>query len=471
MKKLFLFLTVLIINHTMPVSAQIGLPVVHINYEATVGKDTPIQAEFVLEYADKGTGIAKKESYLCTIKHRGATSISYDKKSLTVELIDAAGKDMDANLLGLREGNSKWILDAIACDCSGLHNRVVMDMFNSYSKLPYTTGYNGRYGTVGSFVELWLNNTFQGFYCLSDKINRKLLGVGKEKNGVVVGAVYKCIAHGPWSFFQPYESKPTGTEDEWNKWELSYPNNPSIGAWEPLLSIFDTPWADISDEEYLETVKQHFFWDNLVDVYLLSMVTRAGDFGFKDCYLACPNFHADQRLIVVPWDLDTTFGNTWNGMYWKQLTTLRGISNFQFAHPYKRLIENPDFGFFTSVAQRWLELKDNVLSVATVSQIINNYASRLDDSGAWQRNREVWNYNPITLGSKAKEPAEWMVDWYASNYQRVDELLKPYMPTAIETVKTNTHSDDNYYDLKGYKVNPSTMPKGVYIHNHKTILR
>lgn len=128
-------------------------------------------------------------------------------------------------------------------------------------------------------------------------------------------------------------------------------------------------------------------------------------------------------------------------------------------------------GFFNSVAKRWLELKDNALSVEAVSQVINDYASQLDDSGAWQRNREVWNYNPITLGSTAKEPAERMVDWYASNYQRVDELLKPYMPTGIENIKASVHSDDNYYDLKGCKINPSTMGKGVYIHNHKIIVR
>ena len=84
-----------------------------------------------------------------------------------------------------------------------------------------------------------------------------------------------------------------------------------------------------------------------------------------------------------------------------------------------------------------------LLSVETVTQIINNYASRLDDSGAWQRNREVWNYNPITIATTANEPAEWMADWYASNYQRVDELLKPYMPTGIETIKESAHPDNN----------------------------
>lgn len=249
---------------------------------------------------------------------------------------------------------------------------------------------------------MWLNDTYQGYYCLSDKVNRKLLGVGKEKKGQVAGAVYKCTAHGPWSFFQPYESRPAGTEEEWNKWELTYPNSPSAEAWEPLLTVFETPWADIADDKYLEAVGQHFYWDNLVDVYLLSMVLRVGDFGFKDCYLACLDFRADRRMIVVPWDLDTTFGSTWNGMYWKQLTTLRGLSNFQFAHPYRRLIENPDLGFFSSVARRWLELRGNALSVEAVSRIIRGYASLLDASGAWQRNRDVWNYNPVTFAPRLR---------------------------------------------------------------------
>ena len=80
------------------------------------------------------------------------------------------------NLLGLRADCSKWILDAVAGDRSRMRNRVAMDVFTSYARLPYETDNAGRYSSLGRYVEVWANGEYQGLFCLTDRINRELLG-------------------------------------------------------------------------------------------------------------------------------------------------------------------------------------------------------------------------------------------------------------------------------------------------------
>ena len=57
-----------------------------------------------------------------------------------------------------------------------VRNRLAMDLFNSYSRLPYSTSYDGRHGIVGNYVEVWTEGHYAGLYCLTDRVNRKLLG-------------------------------------------------------------------------------------------------------------------------------------------------------------------------------------------------------------------------------------------------------------------------------------------------------
>ena len=165
------------------------LPTIRIDCDSALSKERAVEGTFVLETPDAYMGGTEKESYLCMVKHRGATSLKYDKKSLEVELVGEYGESLDINLLGLRQGNSKWNLDAVASDHSGLRNRLAMDMFTSYSRLPYATDYDQRYSTVGCFVELWLNGRYWGLYCLSDRVNRKLMGVKKESGGMIRGVL------------------------------------------------------------------------------------------------------------------------------------------------------------------------------------------------------------------------------------------------------------------------------------------
>lgn len=77
-------------------------------------------------------------------KTRGATAQQYlMKPALNMKLQNEDyTEEADSALLGIRSC-STWILDAMAIDRICMRNRVTMDVWNEYSRLPYETDFDG----------------------------------------------------------------------------------------------------------------------------------------------------------------------------------------------------------------------------------------------------------------------------------------------------------------------------------------
>ncbi len=160
-----------------------NLPILKVNLTGNV----PIQDDYkkgTLQLTDANGKIVKLNA---KFKLRGATSRHFDMKpSFTMKLQNSDySKELDSTLLNIRSCSS-WILDAMAIDRICMRNRVCFDIWNDFSPLPYSTDFNGRSGTKGEFVEVYINDSYTGIYCLSDKINRKLLDLKKAKEEKMV---------------------------------------------------------------------------------------------------------------------------------------------------------------------------------------------------------------------------------------------------------------------------------------------
>ena len=125
-----------------------------------------------------------------------------------------------------------------------------------------------------------------------------------------------------------------------------------------------------------------------------------------------------------------TFGCTWNGCHWDEKPQLKGANTLHFVRPFSHLTKNDNLGFLTSLAERWAELRDNVLSIESVSKIIDDYAQQLDETAA--------------------EAAKYMTEWYANGHEAISQLLEPYLPTEVKDVKSESkNNNDACYDLQG----------------------
>ncbi|MBQ5370291.1 MAG: CotH kinase family protein, partial [Bacteroidaceae bacterium] len=110
-------------------------------------------------------------TYIAAYKYRGATAQNYDKKSYAIKLRDEKGESVDREFFGLRDDNN-WILDAMAIDKACMRNRVSTDLWNDFATYPYhrREGWEkkARQGTRGEFVEVFLNGTYHGLYCMTE---------------------------------------------------------------------------------------------------------------------------------------------------------------------------------------------------------------------------------------------------------------------------------------------------------------
>ena len=167
--------TLLIVSVVLNAAAQ--LPVLRVSFKGSlVSSNEYLQGSMSLTDTD-GSVIDLPAKF----KSRGATAKQYTMKpSFNMKLRDADGTEIDSTLCGLRSASS-WILDAMAVDRICMRNRVAFDIWNEFSKLPYETQFDSRNGTVGKFVEVYINNKYYGIYCLTDRINRKLLDLKKPQ--------------------------------------------------------------------------------------------------------------------------------------------------------------------------------------------------------------------------------------------------------------------------------------------------
>lgn len=369
----------------------------------------------------------------CKVKYRGASSLIYDKKSFALKTLDENGKKADVNMFGIREDDS-WILDAMAIDRLRMRNRVCFDIWNDIDKTPYDTDYENRNGTKGLFVEVFLNGDYHGLYCFTDKINRKLLGLKKVKENKdgsisVRGVLYKGNAWTEATLMLGYDNTASVDTDTWNGWELQHPDDyPSAEAWQPLMDLID--FYQSSDDAYVANYKEHLYKDHMMNFVVLLMATNYKDCVLKNTFLSIPDITQAQKFLITPWDMDMSLGGNYDGSYYDVLFQRGDIANLQF---FRGLLKDDGDGFKTAVSQKWRELSQSVVATENVNKRIDDYVEQLTSSGAWQREYDKWNGNPVPLYQNLADEASYVKDWYVRNYQNVCDIMN------VETGITNVN--------------------------------
>ena len=397
-----------------------SLPLINLTVDTTqVGAQT--YAPAFIEIADP-----KGESFCgrCKVRYRGSSALAYAKKSFSVKLVDEAGEKLDANLFGIRLDNS-WILDAMAIDRIRMRNRICFDIWNSINRTPYPTSFGGRNGTEGRFVELFINGQYHGLYCLTDKIDRKLLGLKKAKVSAegevrVRGILYKGVSWNDYDdiYLLSYKESPTDTI-VWNSWELKYPDEyPSQGTWMPLMELIDFCSERTSDDKFEIEVDDYFYVDNLIDYVVFTFAMLIGDNLYNNTFLSVVDIAQDK------------------------------------------------------VKQRWQQYRKGVLSIDSVYQWLDRYSDMFIRSGAWNREYEKWNDNPVPLRLTLEEEIDYVKQWYKMNYNHLCNIFDiPVSVNAVPMVVENallSQGGEVIYNLQGQRING--LQKGLNIVDGKKIL-
>ena len=418
----------------------------------------------IADYQKRNISKQLTVKYNCLVKYRGASSTRYDKKSLAFKLVNKDGSKFEANILNLRKDDG-WILDAMAIDRIRMRNRVCFDLWNELNRLPYETDYNGRSGTVGTFVEVFINGEYIGLYCLTDRINRDLLGLKKpdttDGQVNIKGVMYQGINwKESWNLLS-YKDKPMDTLI-WNAFELEYPTEyPSEQAWRPLVNLIDFCSDSTSRDTFQLNWEKYFYKENLIHYYVFTVALFVGDNLYKNTFLVNPDISAQTRFMILPWDMDFSLGGHWSGSYVETYST---IDRYNYTAPYHRLFRYNMDGFINDIKNYWLSVYQYELSATHVFSILDKYAQQFEKSGAWQREYQKWNNRPVPLMESLNDELDYVKTWYEYNHEQFSEQLDILIQ---KTPLIRTDGAGKYYNLQGIPVNGTS--RGIQIHNNTKV--
>ncbi len=462
MKQQWYNLFILFMIFIMPASAQDTtptLPVLRVTMDGQFTKGMSYVNGYMQLTDVDGTVVEMPAKF----KTRGATASEYMMKpSFNMKLRNADyTEEADTTLLGLRECSS-WILDAMAIDRICMRNRVCMDIWNDFSKLPYDTDFGGRNGTIGKFLEVYINNAYYGIYCMSDRINRKLLNLKKVKitddeTPLLRGVLYKSGTTDIDDQNNPgYNSDYTACTVEWhNAWELTYPDDyASEAVWAPLQDAFNNGQS----EAY---VNKYFYIDNLADYQIHVMALSIADnWGNKNHFLSIRNMNKNiddpdstesnrRRFVITPWDLDTSLGGDYNGSLYDGTYSDWPVASIGGNAPYPITYISGKQYYENLLKEKWIAARRGAFSVDSINTKLERYRDLFINSGAWSRMVNHFNaakYQPQYVQDLSKEIA-YIEEWYRQRVQEMDSYFNITGEDVNQDGKVDTQDALAIYEL------------------------
>ncbi len=227
------------------------------------------------------------------LRLRGNTSRRFPKKSFRLKLVDAEGRKRDLSLCGLREDDD-WILNPMYSDTSKLREALsywLWEEINSRGRAAASSRFR--------FAEVVLNGTYWGLYGVQERVDRKQVGADRR-----AGILYKVAANERPSV----RALLAGEGDACGGIELEFVGSEVAAPWAPAADYMaflsgEAPPGDSQIDR-----------DNAVDYALWSMLAQARDGRFKNQYIHCmPRPGGGYALYRIPWDLNHTLGDLWDG--------------------------------------------------------------------------------------------------------------------------------------------------------------
>lgn len=453
------------------------MPIIDIRHEGDVsaGMLDYLWGETSITSMDEPETVVLSSRY----KTRGATASKYEKHSLNIKLRNRdTDKEEDSTLLGLRSSSS-WILDAMAIDRVNMRNRVCFDLWNEFYKLPYNTKFGSRCGTVGKFVEVIENGEYKGIYCLTDRINRKLLDLKKPETDSLTGiksargVLYKSCS---WDYtglnaleVDDYIVKfgDTRNSSYWCHWELAEPEDiPGEETWEPLKSLY-------TNEGNVKYYKDHFYMDNVRDYHLFILALQITDNGNKNEFIAAQNIKKvgenKARMFICPWDMDASLSGSYDGMNTGGDFFITSVKNYRIntVQPFTSLLDDTEY--FEDIKNRWKEARTNILSRRNIEKKMKDYADEFINSGAWARESLIYgnnfDKNGCALVEDLYEEIEAIGKWYDKQIIRVDDFFG-ISHVGYKNIPSSKEYSDQIYDILGRKLN-EIPENGIFIRGGK----
>ncbi len=440
MKKLFSFLLgiyglIVVLNAQTSTTLDTDLPLVMINTRGgVIVNDPKITADLSIVYnglgkRNKSTDVANEFNGKAGIELRGQSSQGQPLRSYDIELRDAAGLEVPTPLLGMPP-ESDWVLYAPYMDKTMMRNY-----------LAYTlTREMGRWASRVRYVELILNNEYQGIYLLTEKIKRDSSRVNISKllptdnTGIeLTGGYIFSLDKEPNGWLSSYPT-PGATNQARRQFSYVYPKSADITTQQKnyikqTVDDFESTLAGPNFQDPSFGVRKHADLTSFIDFLIMNELSRNIDGYRLSSYFHKNKNVGDGRIKAGPaWDFDLGFknadycdGSLISGWAYKFNNVCPGDGSGLIPFWWDRLML--DTSFVSSLRCRWLDLRKTTLSDQRINNLIDSAdvvttEARTRHFAKWNLSGNTWwrGINAIrsyeeeknTMKLWIKQRAEWI---------------------------------------------------------------
>ena len=358
------------------------------------------------------------------IEIRGGFSQTYPKKTYDIEFWnDATGSEsIDVKFGSLREDDD-WILDAMFNEPLRINSFITHKLWLNLNELYYKDlESNAKSGADVMYVEVSVNDEYQGIYLLSEQIDRSQLKLKRNTDIQIRGELYKGYAWDDAVLFNNPDQTPNNNSLTWSGYEYRYPSE--IVDWTNVEELIQFV-ANSTDQEFTDDIGNRFDIENLMDYFILLNLARILDNRGKNIYLC--RYDNDEPYFFAPWDLDGSWGLLWNGE--NDSTTKDIMTN----NLYDRLILNDVDGFRQKLSDKWQSYRISFISDAALENRINEAHQFLSDNGIYEKEGDAWDYE------YSETDLDYLFDWLEDRLEFLDDYFEDI--TSVNDITASTKFD------------------------------
>ena len=422
-------------------SFRTTLPLVHVRTGSAVTKEKEVDATVTV--LDQGNNSSLELLRLApqlraTIKVRGYSSAKMSKKQYALEFAE------EVPFLGL-PAHEKWVLGAPYVDRALLRNELAFGLASSL-----TVAGKPWYAPRTRGFELYLNGQYQGYYLLTEKIDRSKgrLGLGKIN--------YEEPEQSPFML----EVEEGNDEDEHEYFVSDDEGRTQAFYFEPKPKKLEE--LRKSDPARYKRMKTHIHgkfnafesairaiergdtrsWRSLVEPEsFASFIVLQEVFKNLDGYRRSLYLHwKDGRFHVGPvWDFDLALGGIW-------VFGQRSARGFQVGHDkyidrnpewfwFRTLLKDPAFHAAVVKCYRELRRPGQPFATGEIFRRIDSIAAKIAGARTDKRNFTVWDWN----GRGLKDGPIWLFVPKYSDFQYEEVVLehKKWLLKRLEWLDEN----------------------------------
>lgn len=329
----------------------------------------------------------------CTLKWQGASSLAYDKKNFTITF------DEKRTIVEKWGAQKKYCLKANYIDFSHCRNIVAAKLWGQAvrtrpkrNKKLYGLP-NG--GAIDGFpIMVAINDEYQGIYTLNIPKDKWMFGMTDGAKECILTAE----THAKGTQFAE-EAKVDKTD-----FEMEYVPDESNTQWvkdsvntliRAVINFNGTTAADVESalSSYLDI-------DSAVDYFIITCMFALTDNLDKNYILLTFD---GVKWMFSEYDLDTAFGNRWDGKTYYNPSTIVTLKSFANTHKMMGILYNC---YKDKIKARYAALRKNVLSEGNVQTTVSNFLVDIP-KGLLDEEVVLWPKIPGTNTNNMSQILNW----------------------------------------------------------------